>query len=206
MANRDAKLIERTLKDFSLDVMGGNGGGSTGGTVGSNILFYINQIFEYLNDNDEEGKINLNLNNFILKHYGESALSQESNLILLTMNRADGFTGLGCTMAYRITRTGQTEFSFVYDPMWGPSYTETIFAVDVETPTIQGFLDALTEENKNSIIASIIDGLEQMAGTGNNNTPRLAIFSNTPLTGNVQGTKAFTVNEVIVDLFGLVAM
>lgn len=29
MANRDSKLIERTLKDFSLGVMSGNGGGST---------------------------------------------------------------------------------------------------------------------------------------------------------------------------------
>ena len=109
-------------------------------------------------------------------------------------------------MLYRITRTGQSTFSFVYDPLYGPSYIETIFTVDVETPTIQGFLDALTEENEDSIVGAILDGLEQMAGTGVNDRPRLAIFSNLPLTADQQGVKAFTVNDIMVDLFGLKAM
>lgn len=33
MANRDAKLIERTLKDFSLGAMSGNGGGEGGSSL-----------------------------------------------------------------------------------------------------------------------------------------------------------------------------
>lgn len=41
MANRDAKLIERTLKDFSLGVMSGNGGG-----VGSNYLMTIMDYYQ----------------------------------------------------------------------------------------------------------------------------------------------------------------
>ena len=60
MANRDAKLIERTLKDFSLGVMSGNGGGA-----GSNYVMAIMDYYQVAGKHiDVDSLITL------LEHYG----------------------------------------------------------------------------------------------------------------------------------------
>ena len=45
MANRDAKLIERTLKDFSLNVMSGSGVERAGRDMKVKFKKYINLIY-----------------------------------------------------------------------------------------------------------------------------------------------------------------